>query len=194
MNNSSSAVVVVAVIILASMLVFSGLKTPDSSRFAAFTQDVDNVYTATIDSFAELKVKHAISGDYRTNEQIYIEVVTGNDPGQYAVMGTSKVINGDLKKEIPSEQSTGCQNILENGNQLNYLPYSLPSIREHKDGWYVTSDGRVFNATGFVYNERTYWDASHYTEGELSETYSVSRPEAIAKVILENNGYEVKTK
>ena len=84
-----------------------GLSTPDSTNFARFCQDVDNTYSATLNSFADLKVKHSAQNDIRTNEQIYIEVATGKDPGQYAVMGLDKVIVGE--EEFRNNASKHCQ-------------------------------------------------------------------------------------
>ena len=114
MNNNSS-IVLMAVIILTSIVVFSSIdtSTPASASFANFAQQVDNVYASTLNSFADLKVKHAISGDYRTNEQIYIEVATGEDPGQYAVMGIDKVTKGTSVEDFKTLTSKNIQRINE---------------------------------------------------------------------------------
>ena len=191
MNNSSTAIVVATVIILASVVVFSGLGTPDNAQFAAFTQQVDNVFAASMDKFADLKVHHAIENEIRTNEQIYIEVATGKDPGQFAVMNTQSVYasNGP---EVPTDKSTGCQNILPNGNDLGY---TLPKVREDDSAWYITKDGMVYNATGFVFHGKTYFNATYYAEEELSTISTPARAEAIASKMLQNSSDPVvKTK
>lgn len=193
MNNISGSIVVATIIVMASLLVFTSIGSSydsDTAQFAKFTQDVDNVSTAVLNKYATLLARHAISGDTRTQEQIYIEIVTGEDAGKYAVMGTNKIIKGDSISGIPST-STRCQNIDPNSNMLNI---TLPNVREKNDGWYVTNDGRIFNATGYVFDNKTYWNGYSHSEGELSEKYDISRVEAIKKAILEEDGYVVKTK
>lgn len=162
----SLIITIIVIIILAAIVIFTGLGTPDSAQFAGFTQQVDNVYSAVMNKFADLKAKHAISGDYRTDEQIYIEVARNADPEQYAAM------NGD-QTPLPGAAATGVatgigyQNILPTTAQAS-LNMKLPNVRQSNKAWYVTEDGRVFNANGFTYDNKTYFDASHYANKELA--------------------------
>lgn len=155
----SLIITIIVIIILAAIVIFTGLGTPDSAQFSNFCSQVDNVYVAMLDSFGDLKVAHAVSGDYRTNEQIYLEIASGTDNGQYVTMGNNGVTSGDASTGIRS--GDGVQLIKASGNKLNI---ALPKVRETNNAWYVTDDGRVFNATGYVYNGNTYFNASVYAD------------------------------
>ena len=76
----SLIITIIVIIILAAIVIFTGLGTPDSAQFAAFTNDVDSVYAAMIDKFSDLKVAHAVSGETRTNEQIYFQKILPHIP------------------------------------------------------------------------------------------------------------------
>ena len=154
-----------------------------------FAQDFDNVQVEVVNNYAELKVQYAIAGETRTDEQIYIEIATGQDYGQYASMNTKTVHVGNGK--LDASISTGCQNIDASRNGLKNT--ILPMVREDNTAWYVTKDGQVFNATGYVYDEKTYWTASYHTDGERPTTHTQQRPETIANAIL-NHETIVKTK
>ena len=159
----SLIITIIVIIILAAIVIFSGLNTPDSAQFAGFTQQVDNVYSAVMNKFGDLKAKHAISGDYRTNEQIYIEIATGVDPKQYATMNTTGVTTS-------GGTSTHIQHILPSAttDSEHSLGMTLPKVRESNNAWYVTDEGRVFNANGFVYDKKTYFSGSLYKGAEIS--------------------------
>jgi type II secretory pathway pseudopilin PulG len=208
-------ITIIVIIILAAIVIFTGLRTPDSAQFSSFTNDVDSVYTAMIDKFSDLKVSHAIAGNYRTNEQIYIQLATGDDPGQYAVMGTDNVKTAS--DDIPTG-STKCQNIqvgttvgtngvVTSGITHSYtgtktgaistqhkLGITLPMVRQTTESWYVTEDGRIFNSTGFYYNGNTYYNASYYTDGiQMNTVHKTARAEAICNQMYSSSPAAGKT-
>ena len=158
----SLIITIIVIIILAAIVIFTGLGTPDSAQFSNFCQEVDNVYMAVIDEFADLKVAHAISGDYRTDEQIYLELAIDEDPKQYAVMQNNTWAANSSTTGITG--SLGFQNISGDWKVGNL---KLPKIRESNLAWYVTKDGQVFNANGYIYDGKTYFSASLYCEDEL---------------------------
>ena len=137
---------------------------PESGYFAQFCQELDNVQSEVLNSFADLKVKYAINGEKIENEQIYIEIATGNKQN-----GTTEMVNG-------------CQKIEVNWVAQKELPY----VRERNDGWYITKDGSIFNATGYVYDGKTYWTPNCYTEGELSTSFDETRVKTIAESVINN--------
>ncbi len=180
MNNNTS-IIVITVIVLASIVVFNGLGTPDTANFASFAQQVDDACALVFNEFLTLKAQYAIYGEHRTDEQIYIEVATNEDPGQYAVMGIDKVIKGTSLSDLVSKE---IQHI-EVDKSNSYLE-NLPKIRQHNDEWYITKEGHVFNATGFIYDGKTYFTASVYCEKELPAEIPTNsnRAEAIGKAML----------
>ena len=168
---------------------------------------------AVTNKFADLKTKHAIAKEYRTDEQIYIEIATAVDPGQYASMGTTEVKDNESNATIG--ETTGIQNIVadysnvvdgsavqvkvNNGTATSTvskpatgsLGMTLPTVREYNKAWYVTKEGRVFNANGYAYNGKTYYDAKHYEEeekGSQDTDQNVQAAGAYTLILAENGG------
>ena len=199
MNNSNLIVTVAVIIILSSIVIFTGLDTPDSAQFSAFCNDVDSVYMNVMDKYGNLKADHAINGDYRTNEQIYIEIATGTDPGQYSSMGNNYIktdaINGIptgdgiqlIKASSNAAEGKMKSGYSSTGNNESLIKY-LPQVRGTDNAWYVTEDGRIFNATGHIYDDKTYFNASFYAPIELSATDST---EADRAQIIWDNGISI---
>ena len=169
--------IIVVIIVLSATVIFTGLSTPDAANFAHFCQDVDNVYSGVLNSFADLKVQYANRKEERTDEQLYMEVASGFDPGEFGSMDNN------------------CENIDTENTLLNM---KLPKVREHDEAWYVTKDGRVFNATGYVYNhdgsDRTYFNITYYKEGNLkaSSGKQESLAAQIADTMVNSFDYEIK--
>ena len=169
----SLIITIIVIIILAAIVIFSGMDTPERAQLANFGQQVSNVSSAIVDQLTGVSTSFATEGKTRNAEQIYYTLATGKDPGQYGYMNGATVTVAD------AQHSKGCQNILTtfaknktnsrvaSGDQIAGLGLTLPTVREHDEAWYVTADGKVFNATGFVSGGKTYWTADLYTEGEL---------------------------
>lgn len=195
----SLIITIIVIIILAAIVIFNGLNAPNSANFAGFTQQVDNVQMAVQNKHGDLKVKHSISGDYRTDEQIYIEIANAADCGQYATMNTTSVNAEGIKN---STEGTGVQNIVEANSNLksdnaNYkytLGMTLPKVRQSAKAWYVTKDGKVFNANGYTYDGKTYFTGSVYTEKEINAVDSTNgtRAEKIGEVITADTNIVAK--
>lgn len=169
----SLIITIIVIIILAAIVIFSGMDTPERAQLANFGQQVSNISSAITDQLTGVSVNYGTSGRTRNTEQIYYTLATGKDPGQYGYM------NGATVAVATKAASKGCQNIVvgfakektnktvPSGDEIAGLGLALPTVREHDEAWYVTADGKVFNATGFVSGGKTYWTADLYTEGEL---------------------------
>ena len=169
----SLIITIIVIIILAAIVIFSGMDTPERAQLANFGQQVSNISSAITDQLTGVSVNYGTSGRTRNTEQIYYTLATGKDPGQYGYM------NGATVTVAEKADSKGCQNIVTtfaekktnsavaSGDEIAGLGLALPTVREHREAWYVTADGKVFNATGFVSGGRTYFTADLYTEGEL---------------------------
>jgi len=179
-------ITIIVIIILAAIVIFTGLGTPESAQFSAFTNDVDTVYMAVMDKFADLKVQHTLSGDYRTNEQIYIEIAQGKAAAdQYTVMNTDGTTAGSAANGIGNgDAGTGCINI-QKDNTL--LTVRLPKVREDENYWYILKDGRVFNETGYLYNGKTYVNSTFYYTNETTSAHDEERATDIASKMLADN-------
>lgn len=182
----SLIITIIVIIILAAIVIFSGMDTPERAQLANFGQQVSNVSSAIVDQLTGVSTEFATEGKTRNSEQIYYRLATGTDCGQYGRMTTTGegANSGDTDKE--------CQNIIttyaaKKTNQGG-LGLTLPTVREHNEAWYVTEDGKVFNATGFVSGGKTYFTADLYVTGELkvasaTESYG-TRADKIAKALV----------
>ena len=180
----SLIITIIVIIILAAIVIFTGLGTPDSASFASFCQDCDNVYVDMIDKFAEVKVRHSLSGEYRTNEQLYAEVATGlTTITQYD--GMNNMDDTVTAGSNTLQAGTKCQRIIP-GSTL--LDVKLPDVRENDCAWYVTEEGHVFNATGYIYDAKTYFNAGAFAGEELNvekgQEYR-NRANTIAQALVE---------
>lgn len=199
-NNSNLAIVLVTVVLLSSIVIFSSLDTPDSAQLATFGNNVSNVTSAIIDQLTGVSVNYAVNNQYRNTEQIYFTLATGLDAGQKGAMIVRDPKSSELKDNIltlnnkETANDKNCQRIIPEHaakkSKEGGLGYSLPYVRESNAAWYVTEEGQVFNATGFVMKGKTYFTASLYYNGELkmtssdkTNTYS-ERAQAIAEALL----------
>lgn len=198
----SLIITIIVIIILAAIVIFSGMDTPERAQLSNFAQQVSNVNSAIVDQLTGVSTAYATTGKTRNTEQIYYTLANGFDAGQYGKMkGVGIVASGE---QTPEAEADGCQNILPtfaedktnekldtSGDLTEVIPglgLTLPKVREHNEAWYVTSDGKVFNATGFVSGGKTYFTADLYVDGELnvkavSDTYE-ARAIKIAAALL----------
>ena len=170
----SLIITIIVIIILAAIVIFSGMDTPERAQLANFGQQVSNVSSAITDQLTAVSINYGTSGKTRNTEQIYYTLATGKDPLQYGYMNV-----GNATPATSSLGDKACQNIVADfakektskavtsGEVIGGLGLTLPTVREHDEAWYVTANGKVFNATGFVSGGKTYWAADLYTEGTL---------------------------
>ena len=165
MENSNVLVaVVLAIVITSSIIIFSGLDTPERAKLANFGQQISNVQSAIVDQFTGVATKYATEGETRNVEQHYYTLATGLDAGKYGtMMGADYSTIGTSGKKFQRISPTHAEKKIVEGG----LGYALPKIRETNEAWYITADGKVFNATGFVADGKTYFTADCYVEGEL---------------------------
>lgn len=159
----SLIITIIVIIILAAIVIFSGMDTPERAQLSNFAQQVSNVHSAVIDQLTDVTVAHTASGETRNAEQLYYELATSGDCGQFGYMsGTGKPGTTSLDKEA-------CQNITADKG-AGRIKITLPKVRESDKAWYVTKDGKVFNATGFVSGGKTYFTADLYCDEEITLT------------------------
>lgn len=176
----SLIITIIVIIILAAIVIFSGMDTPERAQLANFGQQVSNVSSAIVDQLTGVSTTFATEGKTRNTEQIYYTLATGKDAGQYGKMkGDSLIGSGEAV-----ETSENCQNIVTTHaaakTNAGGLGLTLPTVREHDEAWYVTSEGKVFNATGFVSGGKTYFTADLYANTELKVDAGTNTYEARA--------------
>ena len=164
----SLIITIIVIIILAAIVIFSGMDTPERAQLANFGQQVSNVSSAIVDQLTGVSTEFATEGKTRNTEQIYYRLATGTDCGQFGSMTT-------IGSGPNSGDSTAvCQNIIpshaEKKTSEGGLGLALPKVRETNKAWYVTEDGKVFNATGFVSGGKTYFTADLYQNSVIDMT------------------------
>ncbi len=183
----SLIITIIVIIILAAIVIFSGMDTPERAQLAGFSQDVANVSAALTDQLTDASTTFNTNKQTRNTEQTYYYLATGLDSSQYGyMMGTEIYKSGDTKAKKDEAAPYNCQNILQNTKReadAKKLNTTLPKVREHDEAWYVTADGKVFNATGFVSGGKTYFTADLYTNAELTVDPGTQEYEDRAKII-----------
>ena len=184
----SLIITIIVIIILAAIVIFTGLNTPDAANFAKFCQECDNVYSAVFNSYADLKAKYGVRNQTRTDEQIYFEVATGVDCTQYGGMTINTTTPATRSSGETVAAGENCQNLVVASNKA--MPNKLPEVRQSNKAWYVTEDGRVFNANGYVYKNDgetgTYFTSNLHFVGTLpaDNTDQNARATTIATALM----------
>lgn len=93
----------------------------------------------------------------------------------------------------PLQTHDNCQRIDPNTAKAN-IHMNLPDVREANCAWYITTEGEVFNATGYIYDSKTFFNASCYKEGELTASKTNTQEKLAIKIadVLLNNENIVK--
>ncbi len=196
----SLIITIIVIIILAAIVIFQGFSSISSSQLATFDSNCDNIYNAVLNKHGELVSEYALNNKTRNSEQIYAYIATNKDPDQYGAMDASDDPKGSESNKTDVKEGVitvgdPCQRIVPDSNLLKL---TLASVREKNDAWFVTKDGQIFNASGFVYtdgngNTRTYFNAKVYVDGqcpaldatEANRSKLASRAIEIAKMLIE---------
>lgn len=167
----SLIITIIVIIILAAIVIFSGMDTPERAQLSNFAQQVSNVHSAVLDQLTDVTIKHATSGEVRTAAQLYGELARNVDLGQD---GTMEIVSGadSLAERIDEKKSEESINL------------KLPTVREDNTAWYVTADGKVFNASGFVSGNKTYFTADLFADGSLPRLNSSNTSELKARATV----------
>lgn len=172
----SLIITIIVIIILAAIVIFSGMDTPERAQLSNFAQEVSNVHSAVLDKLTDVTINHTSSGETRNAEQLYFELATGVDCGQFGYMSGDGTTQGTA-----TMNDAACQNILPT-QAKGYLGITLPNVRESNTAWYVTKNGQVFNATGFVSGGKTYFTADlYYNDDDIVMTANDRTKTAVAR-------------
>ena len=164
-NSNVLVAVILAIIITSSIVIFSGMDTPERAQLANSMQQVSNVSSAVIDQLTSVSVEYAVEGESRNTEQVYYTLATGLDAGRYGtMMGADYLTPGSSGKKFQRINPDYAKNSTKDNKGLGIV---LPNVRVTNEAWYITAEGQVFNATGFVHKGKTYFTADCYVEREL---------------------------
>ena len=181
----SLIITIIVIIILAAIVIFTGLGTPDSAQLAGFTQQCDNVSSAVLNTYAKLYEKHGLNNEYRTQEQIYMEVAKGSDmSGESGFTRTTvmtSAVQGDARAQLITQGLSAAQTDVYGLNMV------LPKVNNDNTKWYVTADGKVFNQTGFQHDNKIYYNGYTYSNstGTSAEAAKIAKAIYDAKNVVD---------
>ena len=167
----SLIITIIVIIILAAIVIFSGMDTPERAQASNYFSQISNVDSAIKDQMTGVSQDFISNGETRNAEQIYFKIATGLDCGQFGAMCVDESSDDWAKVSAKSGDNYGtandknCQRI-DDTKASTTLKFALPKVRESDKAWYVTENGQVFNATGFVSGGKTYFTANLYADGE----------------------------
>lgn len=195
----SLIITIIVIIILAGITIFRGTGTLGKTQLADFVSQVSSLADAVQDKYSSLFTDYALDGDSRTEEQIYFQIATGIDGGEGTYMNgfTTSVAESDGKdyQNIVNNDEAEKE---EDKNVGTRIGMSLPKVRGKVDGWCITKNGQIFNASGF-YDEgsgRTYFTANLYVDSQLASssdtTTLANRAETISRTILAGEKGEIE--
>lgn len=93
----SQIIIIIAIIILASIVIFSGLDTPEKAQLSKVISDIDSVQTSADQAYSGLYTERALTGEVWTKGQLYEAVATGIiDREQLSGEGLVKISNNSL--------------------------------------------------------------------------------------------------
>ena len=97
-------------------------------------------------------------------------------------ISSQNIMNGaDVTSTTPGSKS------FQRINPETFKELTLPNINGSNEYWYITNNGYVFNASGFVYNDRTYFNSNCYCEGNVpisTSKYNEDIAEKVAEAII----------
>ena len=188
----SLIITIIVIIILAAIVIFTGFGTLSKAQLADFAQQVASLNDAALNCYAKFYGNNGLDRLSRTPEQVYYKVATGKDlvkSGDQATTTQYYKMYGYAEETSASTTSAGFQPIVNNGTDTvsKRLGMSLPNVRNFTNGWCITSNGQVFNASGFYDSDsnRTYFSANIYAEGQIKATEVPKTLDARAKLIAE---------
>lgn len=93
----SQIIIIIAIIILATIVIFSGLDTPEKAQLSKVISDIDSVQTSADQAYSGLYTERALAGEVWTKGQLYESVATGIiDRNQLSGEGLVKISDSSL--------------------------------------------------------------------------------------------------
>ena len=166
----SLIITVIVIIILATIIIFSDLKTPDRANLAKFVEDFSSYKMAIMQDYMNRKTKYNLEGITRSDEQIYYAIAMGDE--NLVDVNTNPIETGlisDLTVEIYPEKLSG-KKFFEIISDINVGSINKQNrFYESAEKHYVTDTGDVFILPGYLVeengNSRWYISENKYYTG-----------------------------
>ena len=112
----SLIITIIVIIILASIVIFSGMGTPEKAQLSAVISDIDNVQTAVDQAYYGFYTEKSVAGEVWTKSQFYEAVATG-ETNRDNLTGTGIVPiskDGMVKMTLPNYEGRSWGVAVEN--------------------------------------------------------------------------------
>ena len=162
-------ITIIVIIILASIVLFSGLDTPEQAAVARFVTEFSDFELAINNDYAKRAKEYALDGKNMSNAQIYYMIATGQ-----TLEEQEKPVRVGLIEELEFEtmpvelEGTEYYEITNDKNVANWGNHQTYYVSTEKH--YVTDAGEAFVLPGYMIEEdgvEKWWiNDSKYYENE----------------------------
>ena len=164
----SLIITIIVIIILASVVIFNGLDTPESARYAKFTSDLSNLQETVDQRYGDKYSEYAIEGKNIHSSDIYRWIAAGDHPTTSGMVMVPAGNANDFNVSLPNVDSSGNslvwyvkvlsdseKEIVEIDREYNKLNVSIPEY-ENKTWKIRTTDGKVILDPPYEYKGKLY--------------------------------------
>ena len=151
----SLIITIIVIIILASVVIFNGLDTPESARYAKFTSDLSNLQETVDQRYGDKYSEYAIEGKNIHSSDIYRWIAAGDHPTTSGMVMVPAGYGSEYNSTLSDVDSSGNslvwyvkvlsdseKEVVEIDREYNKLNVSIPQYENRT--WKIrTSDGKV---------------------------------------------------
>ena len=164
----SLIITIIVIIILASIVIFNGLDTPESARYAKFTSDLSNLQETVDQRYGDKYSEYAVEGKNIQESDIYRWIAAGDHPTTSGMVMVPAGYGSQYNSTLSNVDSSGNslvwyvkvltdseKEIVEIDREYNKLNVSIPQYEGRT--WKIrTSDGKVILDPPYEYKGKLY--------------------------------------
>ena len=164
----SLIITIIVIIILASVVIFNGLDTPESARYAKFTSDLSNLQETVDQRYGDKYSEYAIEGKNIHSSDIYRWIAAGDHPTTSGMVMVPAGYGSEYNSTLSDVDSSGNslvwyvkvlsdseKEVVEIDREYNKLNVSIPQY-ENKTWKIRTTDGKVILDPPYEYKGKLY--------------------------------------
>ena len=164
----SLIITIIVIIILASVVIFNGLDTPESARYAKFTSDLSNLQETVDQRYGDKYSEYAVEGKNIHSSDIYRWIAAGDHPTTSGMVMVPAGYGSEYNSTLSDVDSSGNslvwyvkvlsdseKEVVEIDREYNKMNVSIPQYENRT--WKIrTSDGKVIIDPPYEYKGKLY--------------------------------------
>ena len=164
----SLIITIIVIIILAAIVIFNGLDTPESARYAKFTNDLSNLQETVDQRYGDKYSEYAVEGKNIQDSDIYRWIAAGDNPTTSGMVMVPAGYGSEYNSTLSNVDSSGNslvwyvkvlteseKEIVEIDKEHNKLNVSIPEYENRT--WKIrTTDGKVILDPPYSYKGKLY--------------------------------------